>query len=171
VRRHRQRRKRDSASDIDVTAFLSLLVILVPFLLISAVFSRITILELQPATDQSRRPSPHDPLQLQLVVREAGIEVSYLGLEEPLRFPRTENGSELEALARLMDELKRSHPRSTQAALLLEPQISYDTLVQVMDSVRLKRQLLGETLQTRALFPAISLAETPVIEHHKRGSR
>ena len=44
--RFRRRRRSQDPGDINITAFMNLMVILVPFLLITAVFSRITILEL-----------------------------------------------------------------------------------------------------------------------------
>ena len=44
--------------EVDVTAFLSLMVILVPFLMITAVFSRMTILELEAAADTAGDPRP-----------------------------------------------------------------------------------------------------------------
>ena len=43
--RHFRRHSRDPA-ELDMTTFLNLMVVLVPFLLITAVFSRITIVEL-----------------------------------------------------------------------------------------------------------------------------
>ncbi|MFC6978348.1 ExbD/TolR family protein [Microbulbifer taiwanensis] len=45
MRRRRQGRNKE-APELDITAFLNLMVVLVPFLLVSAVFSRVTILEL-----------------------------------------------------------------------------------------------------------------------------
>ena len=45
-RRLRRRTGQHEPGDINITAFMNLMVILVPFLLITAVFSRITILEL-----------------------------------------------------------------------------------------------------------------------------
>ena len=61
---------RGETAKLDVTAFLSLMVILVPFLLITAVFSRMTILEIQPAVGGKTGPSRPDPLALQVVVRK-----------------------------------------------------------------------------------------------------
>ena len=45
-RHHYKRRTKGPAHEIDVTTFLNLMVVLVPFLLITAVFSRLTIVEL-----------------------------------------------------------------------------------------------------------------------------
>lgn len=147
---------RRETSNVDVTAFLSLIVILVPFLLITAVFSRITILELEGWSDTSVQRSPDDPVQLQVVVREKLIEVTY-GQEDTERIERTPGSSELEPLARLVDTLKTRHPASSNATILLEPQIPYDVLVQVMDVVRLRQFARGADLENRELFPSIAL--------------
>ncbi len=45
-RRRHSRRRSAEAAELDMTTFLNLMVVLVPFLLIGAVFSRITIIEL-----------------------------------------------------------------------------------------------------------------------------
>ena len=45
-RRHHYKRNKGNTYEIDVTTFLNLMVVLVPFLLITAVFSRLTIVEL-----------------------------------------------------------------------------------------------------------------------------
>ena len=45
ARRHHYKRRSKDAPELDVTTFLNLMVVLVPFLLITAVFSRLTIVE------------------------------------------------------------------------------------------------------------------------------
>ncbi|MDH3417010.1 MAG: biopolymer transporter ExbD, partial [Gammaproteobacteria bacterium] len=45
-RRGGGRHHNDDTADLNITAFMNLMVILVPFLLITAVFSRLAILEL-----------------------------------------------------------------------------------------------------------------------------
>ena len=57
----------------------------IPFLLITAVFSRITILELQAASGDGAPATARDPLQLQVVVREAVIELYHEGQDEGIR--------------------------------------------------------------------------------------
>ena len=43
ARQHHYRRRSAQPTELDMTTFLNLMVVLVPFLLITAVFSRITI--------------------------------------------------------------------------------------------------------------------------------
>ena len=150
------------AASVDVTAFLSLMVILVPFLLITAVFSRLTILELESAAGDSEQAPLQDALQLVVVVREAVIEVQHGGQDSAVRIPRTSDGTDVAALASLMHELKARFPDSQEATLLIEPQIAYDVLVQVMDAVRIwygRQETGGAGME---LFPQISLGEAPV---------
>lgn len=144
-----------------MAAFLSLMVILVPFLMITAVFSRMTILELEAAASTRAVTAEPDGLQLQVWVREQVIEVRHQGREGPLRFDRTPDGRENQMLAELAAKLKAQFPDSTQATLWLEPQISYDDLVQVMDAVRMRPSRDRGDDELAELFPQITLAETP----------
>ena len=147
---------------MDLTAFLSLIVILGPFLMITAVFSRMTILELEAAASARAAIAEPDALQLQVWVREQVIEVRHQGRKEPLRIDRTPDGQENLMLAELATELKAQFPNSVQATLLLEPQISYDDLVQIMDAVRIRPSRNGDDDKPTELFPQITLAETQV---------
>ena len=149
------------APEVDVTAFLSLMVILVPFLMITAVFSRMTILELEAAASADAVIAEPDALQLQVWVREQFIEVRHQGRKGPLRFDRAPDGRANRMLAELAAELKAQFPRSVQATLWLEPQISYDDLVQIMDAVRIRPSGSAGDDKLTALFPQITLAETP----------
>jgi len=137
------------------------MVILVPFLMITAVFSRMTILELEAAASERAVVAEPDALQLQVWVREKVIEVRHQGRKGPLRFERTPDGRENLMLAELAAELKAQFPRSVRATLLLEPQISYDDLVQIMDAVRIRPGRDGVDDRLTELFPQITLAETP----------
>ena len=150
--------------NVDVTAFLSLMVILVPFLLVTAVFSRTTILEIQPVTGEGDRLAAPDPLQLQVIVRQDVIEVGYLGQVQAAQMDRSSDDKALESLAILAGELKARYPQSLEATVLLEPQISYDLLVQVLDVLRVKLQRHGDAVEQTELFPLIALGPVPASE-------
>jgi biopolymer transport protein ExbD len=156
---------------VDVTAFLSLMVILVPFLLVTAVFSRATILEIQSVSGEADQPSAPDPLQLQVIVRQAVIEVSYLGQTQAEQIDRSSDDRALESLATLAGELKARYPQSLEATVLLEPQIPYDLLVQVLDVLRVKLQQPGDAVEQIELFPLIALGPVPVSGQRIRGAQ
>ena len=168
-----QRRARRDVHSVDVTAFLSLMVILVPFLLVTAVFSRTTILEVQPASGEGEQKSSPDPLQLRVIVRQTVIEVSYLGRHDQRQrrqIERSAGDTALASLAALADELKARHPQSLEATVLVEPQISYDVLVQVLDVLRVKLQRQGDAVEQTELFPLIALGPVPTAESRKRAA-
>ena len=72
MRRRWRRKHLAQAPEINITAFMNLMVILVPFLLLTAVFSRITILELDvpKASNNSIPLKDEQPLILEVTVRE-----------------------------------------------------------------------------------------------------
>lgn len=156
---------------VDVTAFLSLMVILVPFLLVTAVFSRTTILEIQPETGEGDHLSAPDPLQLKVIVRQDKIEVTYLGQAQTAQIDRVSDDKALQSLAILAANLKARYPQSLEATVLLEPQIPYDVLVQVLDVLRIKLQPHGDYVEQTELFPLIALGPVPGSEQLIRGAQ
>jgi hypothetical protein len=147
------------------------MVILVPFLLVTAVFSRATILEIQPVSAEGDQKSAPDPLQLQVIVRHAVIEVSYLGQTRTERIDRSSDDKALASLATLAGELKARFPQSLEATVLLEPQIPYDVLVQVLDVLRVKLQQTGDAVEQTELFPLIALGPVPASRQPMRGAQ
>lgn len=165
-----QRKTRRDVYTVDVSAFLSLMVILVPFLLVTAVFSQTSILELQPSDDDGAPAAATESLQLQVTVREVFIEVNHRGLAQPVQIDRSSDSDALTSLAELAGELKERYPQNLEATLLLEPQISYDLLIQVLDSLRIRLAQRGDTLQQEPLFPLIALGTAPDAALPTRGT-
>ena len=167
-RRQGGRRQYDhDAAELNITAFMNLMVILVPFLLITAVFSRLTILELNLPGSSSEPVDPQEQtFQLEIIVRKDKIEVGdrnqgLLGV-----YPNTDDGHDYVALAEKLVQLKERYPTKTNASILLEQEIPYDTLVQVMDTVRVAQEVdENEVLVKRSdLFPDISIGDAPVLD-------
>ena len=166
-----QRKARRDVHTVDVTAFLSLMVILVQFLLVTAVFSRTAILEVQSAGGEGDAGAIADPLQLQVTVRQDVIEVNYFGQagrEQSVSIDRVADSQALDTLATLADELKTRHPDSLEATVLLEPQIAYAVLVDVLDVLRVKLHAQGDVLEQQELFPLIALG--PVVVNTGQGA-
>jgi biopolymer transport protein ExbD len=159
------RHHRHDPAELNITAFMNLMVILVPFLLITAVFSRLAILELNLPGSSSEPIEPQDQtFQLEIIVRQDKIEVGdrnqgLLGI-----YPNTEEGYDYLALADKLLELKGRYPSKTDASILLEQDIAYDTLVQVMDTVRVAQEVDEDkgVIDRSDLFPNISIGDAPV---------
>ena len=71
-RHHYKRRTKQPAYEIDVTTFLNLMVVLVPFLLITAVFSRLTIVELNLPSAAESATDKQESFRVEVIVREPG---------------------------------------------------------------------------------------------------
>jgi len=161
MRRRLRRSRRPEPADINITAFMNLMVILVPFLLITAVFSRITILELDlPAATDPAAPAS-ERFELEVIVRADRIEVGDRkgGLFQ--QFPATGSGNDYTQLSQLLQQIKARYPEKLDATLLLEADIPYEQVVQAMDSIRVAQVFQQGELQTVELFPEISIGDAP----------
>jgi biopolymer transport protein ExbD len=162
-----RKRRHKEAAELNITAFMNLMVILVPFLLITAVFSRLAVLELNLPTAQSQAESepPEPELALEITVRDSSIEV---GDRNQGILSRIENGDAsygLDELSEYLQRVKREFPDKADATVLLEPEISYEVLVQVMDTVRVAELVDDATRQVvrYELFPEISIGDAPIL--------
>lgn len=106
-----------------------------PFLLITAVFSRITILELNLPTGESGSAQKKNEFSVEVTVRSKGLELGN-GKSIIARFPKVEDEYDFKQLARYLLEIKSKYPAKTNATVLMEPDIEYDYLIRVMDVVR-----------------------------------
>jgi biopolymer transport protein ExbD len=167
IRSSRKGRRNVETAELNITAFMNLMVILVPFLLITAVFSRLTVLELNlPGSSSEPVEQQDQTFQLEIIVRQDKIEVGdrnqgLLGI-----YPNTETGYDYGALADKLAQLKERYPTKTDASILLEQDISYDTIVQVMDTVRVSQVVVEDEgrIDRKDLFPDISIGDAPVLE-------
>ena len=75
MRFRRFKRRANKDAELSITAFMNLMVILVPFLLITAVFSKISILELDLPSRSEVVKQNKKALQLEVVVRENSLRV------------------------------------------------------------------------------------------------
>lgn len=161
-RHHYKRRTKENIYDIDVTTFLNLMVVLIPFLLITAVFSRLTIVELNLPSSAGGPSNAEDSFRVEVIVREAGIEISN-GKATIASIPKKDDEYDFGKLSDFMLELKLEYPRHDAASVLMETQIPYDYLIQVMDIVRSIEIPMQDTeeFELYALFSEISVGEAP----------
>ena len=161
----RLRRLRREPTGLDVTAFINLIVVLVPFLLSTAVFTRLSVLDMSlpaQATGALEQLSA-EKLNLEVVIRGEAIEVGDRigGLIQSI--PKTQSGHyDIATLGTLARAIKERFPDKTDVTVLPEPNVPYDVLVQVMDTLRAGRQVQGAKVVEVALFPDISIGDAPI---------
>ena len=161
-RRHHYRRRTGNTYEIDVTTFLNLMVVLVPFLLITAVFSRLTIVELNLPSSAGGATNTADNFRVEVIVREEGMEISN-GSAIIATIPNKDDDFDLDALSDMMVTLKQEYPDHEAASVLMEAMIPYDYLIRVMDvvrSVEVPTEIENES-ELYALFSEISVGEAP----------
>ncbi len=151
------------AEELNITAFLNLMVILVPFLLITAVFSRMSVLELNlPALDaKEQKSSGKIQLQLELVLRKESFDIQDVNLGLIKKFARTQENTRWDLFTDLLVEIKTRFPSEKNITLLLEPSTDYKTMIKVMDRVRSAEVVSAFSVETIELFPNISIGDAP----------
>ena len=161
-KRHHYKRRVGTTYEIDVTTFLNLMVVLVPFLLITAVFSRLTIVELNLPSAAGGAASNQDNFRVEVIVRETGMEISN-GSATIASIPKQDDEYDLDSLSEMIVELKREYPEHDSASVLMESHIPYDYLIQVMDIVRAVEVPTGvnDEVELYALFSEISVGDAP----------
>ena len=159
------RRLRKEAAHLEITAFINLIVVLVPFLLSTAVFTRLSVIDLAlPAQSSGQLEQlKAEDLKLEIVVRADALEVGDRigGLIQ--RIPSTATGPDVKALQTPMQQIKTKFPDKADATVLAEPNTPYDTLVRVMDAMRAGHLAQGDKLVKAELFPNISIGDAPLV--------
>jgi len=162
ARRHHYRLRNKEPLELDVTTFLNLMVVLVPFLLITAVFSRITIVELTLPSSSGGSSAQPAAFRVEVIVRDSGLEISN-GTAVIAATPKVDDEYDYDTLGKYIISLKRDYSDLESASVLLEKDIPYDYLIQTMDVIRSAEVPAenGEEFIRVALFPNISIGEAP----------
>jgi biopolymer transport protein ExbD len=127
------RRERKPA-ELLLVPMIDIFTVLVAFLLMTAVFSRIAIMQID--LPSSAAPKPVEPkFRLEIIIRQDGFELSD-GKQVIGTIPKASNANDLKALTDRVLAVKREHPTSEDASVLSERKIPYDEIVQVMDTIR-----------------------------------
>lgn len=154
-------------ADVDVTAFINLVVVLVPVLLMGMVLSHITVLDLKlPDIPAASTEQVEPPAQLELVIRPDYFDINYPAGIRLKRIEKTANGNyDFANLTLYLQEIKRQLGdkgiQKRDIYLLSEKNTDYQTLVAVMDTVRSYRTVLATSVVNAELFPDVSLGDAP----------
>jgi biopolymer transport protein ExbD len=140
---------------------IDIFTVLVTFLLMTAVFSRTVILQLNLPPSQTEWKEPPPGLQLEVMVRKDQLMVADRNTGPLHAVPNTPQGYDYDGLTQYLKFVKAKFPEKTDASVLLEPDTPYDTLVQVMDRVRVFESGEGANVVQAELFPDISIGDAP----------
>ncbi len=158
--RRNHARYHQGRDDLNIVPMIDMMVILVFFLIFTAVFSKTNILQLNLPASASAPVDLPKGLKLEVIIRPDDLVVNDRN-SGPLKvLPNIATGYDLDHLSEFMRQIKSQFPQMTDATVLPSPNVDYDTLVQVMDTVRVY-QLPVQPFTKAELFPDIALADAP----------
>ncbi|PCI71555.1 MAG: biopolymer transporter ExbD [Gammaproteobacteria bacterium] len=166
----RSKKMKEMNAELNITAFMNLMVVLVPFLLMTAVFSQVSILNLNLPAGASEiiETEEKPPKALEVVIRKNRLDVLERNSGLLKSIPNIDDQYDFAELNQFLQQVK-AHPEfntDTGITLLMEMDTNYDALIQTMDAVRLveleekDRDSEGNTIHGE-LFPNISMGDAP----------
>jgi biopolymer transport protein ExbD len=155
-----KRQDTDSA-DIDVTSFMNLMIVLVPVLLMSMTFTKISVMEINlPELGGGSSASSLDQSQLEIMVRKSGMQVYFPSGSLVKDIPLLESGiQDYQTLSLVMREIKQRVANKKDALILLTKDLEYQTLLNTMDTVKSYQMVVVADVADVELFPQISLGD------------
>ena len=158
----RNHAKYKGRNDLNIVPMIDMMVILVFFLLFTAVFSNTNILELNLPAPNSSVPELPQGLNLEVIVRKTGIDIADRNSGVLRSLPMKEGAYDYPGLSEYLQFVKSKYPATQEASVLLEPDIPYDVLVQTMDNVRVWEKQDGVLFSKIELFHDISVGDAPL---------
>ncbi|MFE8069821.1 biopolymer transporter ExbD [Marinobacteraceae bacterium S3BR75-40.1] len=159
----RRHRRLQSEAELDITAFMNLMIVLVPVLLLSMVFAHTTVLQLNfPELDGSAADQA-EQLQLQVIILDDKLVVADSQGGVIKQIPDQEKQHDYKLLAQVMKDVKARLPDKKDVTIMAKQDTSYQTLITVMDTVRSYEAVVAGSVVDAELFPEISIADAPKI--------
>lgn len=159
----KKRFRQEHGEAIHIMALWNLMIILIPFLLLSAVFSRTAILNVYlPEATPGERPEKkvaetQHPLLIISILKD-GFVIND-GERVLAALPKAQGLYDFERLSALLLQLKGQIPQQEEIILLSEPEISYETIIQTMDASRETLIVKEGNKEPVSLFPNVSIGE------------
>lgn len=157
------RSKKPASEELNLTPFLNLMVILIPYLLLNAVFSQVAVLQVSmPNTGGAAGDEAKKPLVLEVMVYKDHFLVADRQTGPLKTLPVTAKGDlDYKQLNEYLHSVKTQYPAVTEASILLEQDTSYDKLIHTMDAVRIITSNASGKQAKYALFPDVSIGDAP----------
>ncbi|PJF39910.1 MAG: biopolymer transporter ExbD [Phototrophicales bacterium] len=168
----RRKRRSTSEAELDITAFMNLMIVLVPILLINMIFAHTSVLELN--FPKGSGGESDNTWQLQVVIQPESILVSSSAghvIKQIHKVPElasaqtsTKRHHDFDSLTKVMQSIKQRYPDKKDVTIMAQKSTPYQILVSVMDRVRAYRTVVAGSVVQAELFPEISIADAPVID-------
>lgn len=159
-RRPTARRRMSSLSpDLDLIPVMNLFMVLIPFLLLTAVFAKTVAIDIylpRISEEETAGSAPHEVLTVRL--NKNGF--TFGGLGRTLA-PVEKKGEryDFELLSKKLLELKKNHPDKNEVILLFDPATPYELVIRLMDATRETATKENGIATRKSLFPLVSVGE------------
>lgn len=169
-----RRNKHAQEAELDITSFMNLMIILVPVLLMSMVFSHVTVLDLTlPDAGPGADNDEEQPKILEVVITDNYLDINYpagIRVKRIEQKPSEDNPALLThdyaTLSLYLQEIKRrlkeQGEEKRDILVLSQPDTNYQTIISTMDTVRSYKAVVVTDVVDAELFPEISLGDAPV---------
>jgi biopolymer transport protein ExbD len=160
------KRRHHKDEELELTTLLNIMVVLVSFLLLSAVFSQTTIQELNMPPQAGGRAPGTDapaPLIIEVFVRKDSLEIGD-GKNVTDTLPKRGDQYAVAELSQKLKLLKDREPGKKDAFLLMEADIDYATMIGVMDAMKFVEVPAGKEgskVLRIALYPNVTVGDAP----------
>lgn len=151
--------------ELDITAFMNLMVILVPFLLITSVFTHLTVLDINlPTKTQSSStstPKKKNTFEINVIMGKEYFVVTDNNDRIIKKIKTFKTGGHFITLNKVLKKVKIQYPEKTNITILAQQNSKYDALVNTMDAVRVFNAVEDGEIIEAELFPDISIGDAP----------
>ncbi len=134
------REKRIKEVDINIIPVMNIFLLLIPFLLLTAAFVQLAIVELSlPTLNKNRtqqvQQKPKNLVLILLSVKEKGFQLKSYGF----KFQPVDKINKKYNYAKMVEQLKQiknKHPQAEDIIISPEAKVKYDIIIKVMDRCR-----------------------------------
>lgn len=123
-------------ANINLVPYIDMLMTIMTFLMMTAVWTQIAMLEVQNASggaqSEPEEPDPNKPKPILVLVTDRAIKVQEEGGEQQ-EFPTTGDSYDFKGVTNVMDAFKKARPERTEVKIQSEDGVKYENLVRVID--------------------------------------
>lgn len=131
--------KKSANVELNLVPFIDLMSVLITFLLITAVWSQVSMLQAgssiygKKTDDKNTPPPPMADIPLRLDVKASGFRL-IIG-QEQFQYPRAGSVYETASLAAKLKEIKAAYPEKIDAVVSTDDDVNYEFMILGMDTL------------------------------------
>jgi biopolymer transport protein ExbD len=157
------KRREHEEKELEITTLLNVMVVLIAFLILTAVFSQVSVQELKLPAQAGGGATPlKPPVVVEVIIRKDSLQITN-GKSVTDTIHNTNNKYDYHKLSESLLQLKNENKDKDDISVLVEPNIEYETLVAVMDAVKVAEIYTPgqEKPKKIVLFPQVSIGDAP----------